>query len=314
MAFLYTDGAGGSQSDATGPSGKVIPYLWSAKYLVKWHKETVFDSLVNTDYEGEFQKYGDKITIRTIPNITITKFYKDQALVYERPTHAVVEMYIDQGQAWSFSLSDIDLQQSDIELANTWAEEALTQMHEKIEEELFVDWHDEAAAANKGKTAGAVSGDIDMGTDAEPRYITKDNVDDFLTDVTLVLDEQNVPDMDRSIVVPKWMGKLIKVSPMFADASKMNDGKSRLLTGLIGEVDGLTIYTSNSLETDTTNGVKSYHSFANHKKAISFATTIEENEVMRDQTTFRDLSRGLQVYGSKVTKPEGVVDCVIARG
>ena len=315
MTFPYQESGA---TDATMAS--VIPELWSATYLVKWHLETVFDKIVNTDYEGEFSKMGDTVHIQTIPDMTINKYYKgintgSGQVTYERPTTPQVDMLIDQGQYWAFSLQDLDLKQSAMELANTWATEAKTQMHITIEAEPFADWHDDAIAANKGNTAGAKSLNIKLGTTGAPRYINADNVDDFLTDVSLVLDEQNVPKSDRSLCVPEFVGKYIKLSTAFrADAT--GEAKGRLISGLIGEIDGLMIYTTNNIESvvDATAGVTCYNAFANHKKAISFATQLEENEVIRDPYDFRDLSRGLQVYGSKTTKSKGVVECYIAKG
>lgn len=315
MTFPYQQAG---STDAT--MANVIPELWSATYLVKWHLETVFDKIVNTDYEGEFSKMGDVVHIRTIPDMTINKYFKgintgNGQVTYERPTVGNVDLLIDEGQYWAFSLQDIDLKQGSIELANTWATEAKTQMHIAIEAELFADWHDDATALNKGNAAGAKSLNIKLGTTGAPRYINSSNVDDFLTDVTLVLDEQNVPSGDRALIVPKFVGKFIKMSDKFT-ADKTGDAKGRLISGLLGEVDGLLIYASNNVESvvDATAGVTCYNAFANHKMAISFATQLEENEVIRDQFDFRDLSRGLQVYGSKTTKSEGVVECYIAKG
>lgn len=314
MAIGY--GAGGAGSDPTTPYGTIIPELWSATYLQKWHLETIFDKIVNTDYEGQFQNQGDVIHIRTIPDITINKYYKGTTgLSYQRPNHAVVDMKIDQAQYWALSLNDIDMKQSNIELAETWATEAKTQLHETIETELFEDWYSSAHASNKGNSAGVKSADIELGATGAPRFVTKENVDEFLTDVALVLDEQNVPKGDRALIVPFVIGKLIKVSGMFT-ADKTGDSKGRLISGVIGEVDGLMIYCSNNVEqvTDATLGIKAYNAFACHKKAISFATQMTKIEDLRSESDFNDLARGLQVYGSKVTKAEGVVHAYIAKG
>lgn len=315
MTYPYQTSGG---TDAT--MANVIPELWSATYLVKWHLETVFDKIVNTDYEGEFSKMGDVIHIRTIPSMTINTYYKGindstGQVTYQRPTTGNVDMLIDKGKYWAFSLQDLDLTQSSIELANTWATECKTQMHEAIETDLFETWYDDASGNNAGASAGAKSANINMGAVGAPRYINATNVDDFLTDVTLVLDEQNVPQNDRAIVVPKFVGKFIKMSDKFT-ADKTGESKGRLISGLIGEVDGLMVYASNNVdsEVDATVGVTVYNAFACHKKAVSFATQLEKNDVITDPYDFRELSRGLQVYGSKVTKAEGVVHAIIAKG
>lgn len=145
--------------------------------------------------------------------------------------------------------------------------------------------------------------------------MTAENISDFLTDITLVLDEVNVPQDDRALVVPKFVAKYIKMSPDFT-SDRTGEAKGRLISGLLGEIDGLMIYASNNVDSDTDAilGITVYNAFACHKKAISFATQLEENETIRDVNDFQDLSRGLQIYGSRVTKSDGVVSCIIAKG
>jgi hypothetical protein len=60
-----------------------IPELWSGKILVKFYASTVFGEIANTDYEGEIKNYGDKVVIRTTPDITINDYVVGQNLNYQ---------------------------------------------------------------------------------------------------------------------------------------------------------------------------------------------------------------------------------------
>lgn len=45
--------------------------------------------------------------------------------------------------------------------------------------------------------------------------------------------------------------------------------------------------------------------------AYSFANQLAETEALRDQKRFRDIVRGLNIYGSKVTRPEGLASASV---
>lgn len=83
---------------ASGLSGTYIPEIWAGKLLVKFYAATVFASIANTDYEGSISSHGDKVKIRTIPDLTIRDYEIGDSLTYERPRQANVDLLIDKGK------------------------------------------------------------------------------------------------------------------------------------------------------------------------------------------------------------------------
>lgn len=286
--------------------GKFIPEVWSGKLLVKFYLSTCLTEITNNDYEGEIKDVGDTVKIRSVPTVTIRPYQKGQTLQTERPGTTVTELKIDHGRYWAVVVDDIDAVQSDIKLMDQFGQDAGEQMKIEVETAVFSVVYAEAHAANKGATAGAKSGDINLGATGAPLQITKANVLDWIVDLGLVLDEQNVPETGRWLVLPAWVCAMIKKSDL-KDASITGDGTSILRNGRVGMVDRFTIYSSNNLPQGADGAVTAYEVMAGTRDAISFASQITKTESMRSESTFGDLLRGLNVFGFEVTKPEALV-------
>ena len=293
-------------------SGNFIPEIWSGKLIQNFYDATVLAAISNTDYEGEIRRQGDTVNIRTIPNITIRDYIKGQNLVVENPDKPKVQLVIDNGEYFACVEDDIDKVQSDINLMDTWSKDASEQMKIKIDQRVLTDILPDIAAANRGATAGQQSAAFNLGTTASPLTVTKDGaagttaVVDLLVDMGTVLDEANVPEANRYVVIPARMAGLIKKSEL-KDASLTGDGTSIVRNGRLGMIDRFTLYVSHNLKVDT--GGK-YNIIAGHKMGFTFASQMTEMETLRSTSTFGDIIRGLQVYGYKVVKPEALSQAV----
>jgi hypothetical protein len=293
----------GGHPDYTRAGARFIPEIWSGKILKKFYDYTVLSKITNTDYEGEIKKFGDTVIIRTLATITTANYVVGQSLNYQRPTSTPTSLSIDKGKYWAVELDDVMKVQSDIALMNKWTDDAAMQMKIVMEEEFFADIYDDISADNTGLTAGAKSSSINLGVSGTPLQITKTNVLEVIVDCGTVLDEQNIPETGRWMVIPTWMAGLIKKSDL-KDASLTGDPKSPIRNGLIGQIDRFTLYNSNLLETVAdTSGQTAYCSLFGTNEAITFATQLTETETLRSQDTFADRIRGLQVYGYKAVQP-----------
>lgn len=290
-------------------SGNFIPEIWSGKLQVKFYKTTVFSEIANTDWEGEIKSQGDKVNIRTIPTITINSYSKGDNLTNQVPDSAPIELNIDKGKYFAVVLDDVDAVQADVKLMDIFTNDATEQMKIAIDADVLNGVKAAAATANKGATAGAISGNLNLGTDASPRALTKANVLDLILDAGQALDEQNIPETGRWMVIPSWMAAMIKGSEL-RQAYLTGDSKSPLRTGKLGDVDRFTIYVSNNLP-KTADGDS--YLLAGSKDAITFASQMTNVETLRAQSTFGNIVRGLNVYGYNVIKPEALVNMVAVK-
>lgn len=299
-------------TSSIAPGSRFIPEVWSSKLVTKFYDSTVLAAISNTDYEGEITAYGDKVYIRSTPDIVIGDYEKGATLTYAKPTSTSTELIIDKGKSFSFTIDDVDKKQSDLNLLDDWANDASEQMKIAIDTDVLGNIYGSVAAANTGATAGRISGNLNLGAAAAPLSITKSNILDYIVDCGQALDEQNIPEMGRFIILPAWACALIKKSDL-KDASIAGDGTSILRNGRVGQIDRFTVYMSNLLDT-TTDGGTAFHMLAGHKSGLTFASQMTEMETMRNPDTFGDLARGLQVYGYKVVKPESLVHLYGVKG
>jgi hypothetical protein len=294
-------------------SGNFIPEIWSGKLLVKFYAATVSAAICNTDYEGEIKDVGDKVQVRTVPDIVIRDYVKNQSLQIQRPDSPKKDMPIDKAKYFNFICDDIDKHQTDVALMDSWSRDAAQQMKITVDQEFLADVYDDAATGNHGNSAGVKSGDIGLGVSGTPAIITKASVLDFLVDCGTVMDEQNLPEESRYAVIPPWFAAMIKKSDL-KDASLAGDGTSIMRNGRIGMIDRLTIYISNLLQQNTDGNYTTWDCIAGHKAGISWASQMTKMESLRAESTFGTLVRGLNVYGYKVLKPEALLWMYVSRG
>jgi len=291
-------------------SGTFIPEIWSTKLLDKFYDACIYSEIANTDYEGEIQKYGDTVKIRTTADITINDYVKGTPLVYQNPESPLVDLLIDQGHYFAFNAYDIDKTQSDINLMNSWSSDGSEQIKIRVDSNILGAIYADAAAANAGLTAGRKSANINLGTTAAPVAVTKADIVDQLVNFSTVMDEQNLPEANRFVVLSPAAIARIKTSEL-KDASLTGDGMSTLRNGKVGMIDRMTIYSSNNLAVDA--GGKLNVIFG-HKSALTFASQITNMETLKNPEDFGDLVRSMMVYGFKVAKPESLGHSVLTIG
>lgn len=306
MAAVYPAASGVRNIGST--TMKYIPTIYSGKMLVKFYTNTVFGAIANTDYEGEIKAQGDKVEIRALPDITINTHRKGMTLTYEQPEATAVSLDIDQGKTWSFATNIVEDAQTDIkDYAEKWGDVAQKQMKIQIDSDILGNVYTDAHASNSGASSGAIAGDIELGTDGGTSVtLAKTDVLEKIVDCGQILDEQDVPEEGRWMVIPAWMSSLILKSDL-KDASLAGDGTSILRNGRLGMIDTFTLYKSNQLATST-DGASATCTFIlfGTRHGITFASQIVENENLKNPNAFGTLFRGLQVYGYKVVKPEAL--------
>jgi hypothetical protein len=309
----------GSANPSPAYSGTFIPEIWSGKLIEKFYATTVLAAIANTDYEGELKNQGDKVNIRTRPTVTIRDYSAGQTLLVERPSSNIVSLSVDKGKYFNTILDDVHDIQSDMNLMSMWSDDASEQMKITIDTAVLTSLLGTAAAANRGTTAGAKSASINLGVTGTPVTLVARNptagqveVVDMIVRLGQVLDEQNIPETGRWIVVPAWVASRIKMSEL-RDASLTGDAQSILRNGRLGMVDRFTIYSSNLLPSGVAAGLAAgeWAIYAGHSHALTFATQMTKMETLRSESTFGTLLRGLQIYGHGVLDSTAIAQAIV---
>jgi hypothetical protein len=299
--------------------------------LAKFYQNTMLSEVANTDYEGELKNQGDTIRIRLAPSISISDYTVGQNLSYEVPTPIFQDMQVNKGKYFGVQVNDVLAYQADMNLMNMFTEDAAKQLKIAIENEVFFNSFvtEGPSSANKGATAGQISAAYNLGTDTTPiDQATPENVLKAILRMSTVLDEQNVPEDGRFLILSPYDRHLLMQSSI-AQAYFTGDQSSTIRTGKIGMLDRFSVYVSNLLPrgeagkalvaglsaTSTggavTNAKARRLMVAGTKHAMSFAMTVNKTEPLRNQTDFGDIVRGLAVYGRKVVKPQALVTTIV---
>lgn len=334
-------GASNSVAKPTTPySGTFIPTIWSGKLLKKFYQATLFGAIANTDWEGEIKNFGDTVRINTIPDIVVKDYKAGQQLEYDVPNPEVIDLVVDKGKYFAVNIEDVMKKQSQIPFQDLVSNEAAHRMKEAIDFDVIhssffgtdgkLKTHAKGLgavyAANQGATAGAVSGQYNLGTDTAPVALTQDNILSSITLLGSVLDEANVPEEGRYLVISPYDRYLLMNSPL-TQANMMGDSQSVLRNGRIGRIERFDIYVSQSCPVGaadkgwgkgsavTVSGAKARHMiWAGTKAGISFASQITKVEMLRNPTSFGNLMRGLNIYGSRITQGQALAVLVAAGG
>ena len=317
---IYPTGSSGNSLQATG----FIPEIWSGKLVEKFYASTVLAAISNTDYEGEIKNKGDRVKIRTKPTITIHNYESDGLLGLDRPTGGTVELYIGNGKYFSLILDDVMEVQSDLNILSMWSDDAAQQLKITVDSDVLDGIVGQMAAANQGVSAGVITGSLNLGAKGSAVTIVGRNpaagqveLLDLLLRMGQALDEQNIPEIGRWVVMPAWAGRMIKQSEL-RQAYLSGDSVSMLRNGRLGMVDRFTIYISNLLPnngTDSTNfNSGEWPLFAGHAHGLTFASQIAKIETLRSELTFGQILRGLQVYGYAVVDGKALVQAQVTPG
>ena len=273
----------GSFSFASGEQ-HFIPEVFSKKLQAKFYAQTMLSEVTTNEYEGEISGLGNKVNIRSVPAVTVADY--SGSLSYADVTSGTIELNIDKAKSYAFKVDDILREQADIDFMNEAANDAAQNMKIAIEQDVFAN-----------VAAGSSLTDIN----ATPSNLTSSNILGFILDAGQTLDENNIPEDGRYMIISPAAATLLKQSEL-RQAYLTGDNVSPLRNGFIGTVDRFNMYVSNNLVTasSVTSGLYG------HPKAIAYASQMTNTESVRLESSFGDGVRGLAVYGYKVVLPTAV--------
>ncbi|MGZ0042337.1 phage major capsid protein [Paenibacillus ottowii] len=262
-----------------------ISTIWSARLNESLKKNLVYGNVVNTDYEGEIKGQGSTVKINSIGAVTIGNYDKVAGIGNPQELDATQKtLVIDQAKYFNFQVDDVDDAQANVNLLDGGIVEASYGLANVVDQYL-AGFYTEVKAENT------------IGNDTAPIIPTSSTAYDLLIDLGVLLDENNVPESERFVVVPAWYyGLLLKDARFTKDPNVIR-------TGYVGDIDSMTVYKSNNVPNTT--GAK-YKIIAGHKSAISFAGQVDSVEAFRPEKQFSDAVKGLQVFGAKCIKPEAL--------
>lgn len=287
---------------------KFKPAIWEAAVQDPYDKALVFGQplVANTNYEGTIREKGDTVRVTTIGAPTIRTYNKAADLTIDELEDGEIVLAVDQGDYFAFRVNDLDAVQTAGDFKSPAIKSAGTGLRDVVDTYLAGVLRDQVLAANKLGSVTVV--------DDEPGKATAGQTSAYQVLVKLreKLDKQSVPTEGRYVVVtPEFVSALL-MDKRYTDLSASGSG-SALLQGQVGIASGFAVLVSNNTVAVGGSGEDKAYSVitAGVPDALSVANQINQVEAFRDPNRFADVVRGLNVYGGKVFRPEGIATAAV---
>lgn len=280
-----------------------IPELWSAAVQMPFEKSLVFGqpTVANTKYEGTIRAKGDTVNISTISDPTIRPYDKDTDITVEDVNDGNIQLVIDQGDYFAFRVNDVDKVQAAGDFEGPATQRAGFGLKDKVD--TYIAGLFNATAANGGPHADNRLGNVSVingvgGANPGTGQTTSWHV---LVDLAAKLNEKSVPSDGRYVVIDPGFLSTLMHDPRFSRVDASGSAET-LRNGMVGRAAGFDVLVSNNLHRTAGRSLI----VAGIPEALTFANQLTQVEALRSEARFADIIRGLNIYGAKITRPDGI--------
>ena len=289
---------------AGGSIDNFIPAVWSSRILEALRKALVFAQpmVVNRDYEGDIQAAGDTVKINSIGDPTIFDYTKNTDMPSpETLDDSQKTLLIDAAKAFNFQVDDVDKAQQVPKVMDFALGRAGYRMADVTDQYVA----GKLAQANENVLYSLATPLLPV-PESGPT-----GVYEMLVDLSVLLDEANVPTDGRWCVIPPWVHGLLVKDQRFVSYAAVDV----LYNRQVGEAAGFSIMTSNNVPQIPSPGggdaSNRYVIIAGHQMGFSFADQINSVEAYRPQNRFGDAVKGLHLFGGAVIRPEAIATAYV---
>tara|TARA_R110002124_G_C8870493_1_gene507713 strand:+ start:188 stop:1153 length:966 start_codon:yes stop_codon:yes gene_type:complete len=311
----YFNSASTTNFGANSPTGAFSPTLFSQRVLNFFRTSSVVEGITNNDYYGELGSYGDTVRIILEPVITVSAYTRGAAMTSDPLVDNEITLEISKANKFQFQVDDIEMKLSHVNWESLATGSATYALKNSYDQEILTYMSNQAIAGAYLADSATADGVIDLVADqataiAAPVTLgfggTSVDPLNLLSKLSLVLDEAEVPEEGRYVVVsPRFMELLARTDSKLL-SSDYNQGEGGLKNGLVmnGKLRGFSIYKTNNCPKHTTSTGDLI--IAGHMSAVATVSCIDKIEKIRAEGTFADIVRGLHVYGRGVVRPESL--------
>ena len=287
-----------------------VPEFWSDQVQVPFESDLVFGQpkVANRKYEGTIKQQGDTVKVASVGRPTVKTYDKTTNITVDDLSDAEDFMTINQGDYFAFRVNDVDELQAAVNFEDPATAMAGYDLQNKVDLFLY-------GLLKAGVLAGNQLGRVTV-CDAEPEKATTGQTGIYNVAVKLreKLDRASVPKNGRYLAIPPELLSPLLLDSRFVNADKLGSTpNSPLLNGTVGRMAGFDILESNNIAKVGGAGANKddYVIVAGISDALSFANQINSVETYRDPNRFADIVRGLNIYGGKVFRPEGLASASV---
>ena len=288
-----------------------LPSVYSKKVMNFFRKASVIEAITNTDYAGEISSFGDSVKIIKEPVITVSDYTRNTDTTQQMLTDQEISLVVDSAKAFKFIVDDIESNMSHVNFKEIASSSAAYALKDSYDAAVLATMFAGCSATTPNHILGAdsatdLAAGVFDGSGAADLGASETDPLDLMARMARLLDEQNVPEEGRWFVASPDFYEVLGQSSSKLLSVDYNAGQGSIRNGLVssGKLRGFDMYKSNNIAATSNAAGKC---LAGHISSTATANTILSTEVLRDQSSFGDIVRGLHVYGAKVLRDEAIV-------
>ena len=267
--------------------GGFVPEIWSKRLNAIFYAQTYLMQICNSDWQGDISSNGSVVKIRQTPEVEITEHTVGAPITYQDMTDDFIELLINRSLKWAIQRESIDKAQQDIDIFVSATDNAARNMKIKMEKIIL-----SAIYGDAGNVMTSVA-------------LDKTNVYDWIVDQGVLMDENNLPEQDRWLILPPKAAGLIAKSDLknnYMTGDTNSVMRKNVTNENIGMIQGIHIYSSNNVsKTGAT-----YNCISGQKSAVTFASQFTDVTKLVLESQFGEAVRGQNLFGFKTVKPSAL--------
>ncbi len=264
-----------------------IRNVWSASIEMALQKVLVFQSVANTNYEGQLVNLGDEVTILQIGNPTAKAYTKDTDIAApEKLNDAASKLKADQAYYFNFAANDVEAVQAKQQVLNQCTQNAAFAFADAVDQYM----------AGLYTQAG-----LTLYSNATPVDVTSLNVDDVILEAGEKMSENNIPRAaGRFMIVPEWF----YTKMILAGLATKTSNDQLYDNSVITRRHNFDIIVSNNVSKNSSSWDKTRIICGVRGQSFTFAGVINSVEPYRPEKRFEDAVKGLYIFGGKIVRPD----------
>lgn len=265
----------------------IIGKVWVAEFNSRMKEKLASGNIVTTEYEGVINGRGDTVRIPYINNVEIKSY--TGTIVTDDLGGGTIDLVIDQHDYFSVFVDSVTerLTSDQMDLVGSLMDKATRKAKNKIDKYVF---------------ASSTSANVDNVL-AERVLANASDAYNLLVDLGVVLDESDMPEDERYVIVPSWVHGLIQKDNRFAEYREITN------YGKVLNIGGLDVFKSNNLPTDV-DGVQVVAGVYKNIAEVAIALDIE---AIKHPDKFGTNVRGEFIYGAKLLEDKSIATCKVSK-
>lgn len=330
---------GGSLTQLNG----AIPIIFSKKLAVAYGTKGmgVTDNLTNDNYAGEIKEAGDRvrIVVPVIPADNAIAFGSDAEVcpTFQSVAPEALDLVVNKVATFGLAIDDVQKAQTQFKQwldgqATAYGEKLKTLRNREIAQYMF-DYDPQTVSGQYNATNHPLAGEYgDLENPYSTRTINSQNIFTFLLEIKQKLIESGAIGMDgtysfkpmeeearddRAVFVCTPALHTLILSSYRVGGRSVDMADVVVKDGAVSRVAGMDIIIDKELANltydnkGTATKTSGMPFLAGTKNAVTKAQQISKVEAVRDPYCFRDLIKGIDLYGYKMIHPEALVRGVL---